>query len=545
MERRVSSVHTLAVEQVSARRHNFIFQVQWSDPDGNNVGMSTARHDYNALYAFHVALLEREPEAAGALDTPRVVPPFPGKKKKVVTGLTANARTRAEHALAEKRLPEVAQYFQGIMKLPEIVESREFLALWDVRAAAEATSAATHGRDADACVFVGFLRKQGGGHKSWKRRHFLLDNLGRLFYYRDEQIEVPTGSLDLGDADRCCAAATGSGLGVDIPSGGWPSSSSSSSPASGGVAGAGAANADIDAVNDCGFAIIMPNRIFFCLAESRAEAKAWVSAICNGIEVGRLRQEEEAKNAGVALSGVLTKQGGSVKSWTQRFCTLSPTGEFCYYTAADMKTLKGTLYVDAITEVRGGGGSGGDGNIPPYGWPEKSDGKITGFSVHTAARTYYFYAVSTEAALRWRQALTDAWRTHQERSAATMRRATLSKDMSRVDIGKNGGPTAEAEAEAEAGTGAEAGNGAETEGSVPEQEGASEERFADMSKAELGGVAVEDDMTQQMERTQMTNEELVAAYPPPPPRSAAAATLVPSSSSDSLNKQVSETADEA
>lgn len=121
-------VYTMAVEQLRDGTFQYLFQVLWSDGT-----MGSARQTFDALYATHCSLLDLYPEEAGVLDAPRVIPPFPGKK--VVTGLTKSGRAANAHALAQKRLREIAAYMTGMARLPTIKDSREFVRLFDNHAA--------------------------------------------------------------------------------------------------------------------------------------------------------------------------------------------------------------------------------------------------------------------------------------------------------------------------------------------------------------------------------------------------------------------------
>jgi len=164
-------VHTLAVEQIRSGGHLYLFQAHWSDG-----AVTSARHTFDVLYAAHCTLLDLYPAEAGKLDEERVIPPFPGRK--IVKGLTKAARATSAHTVAQKRLREIAVYMTGLVKLPTIASAREFVTLFDSQAALSSRSAATHGRDELSVQLVGFLVKQGGAKRNWKRRHCLLDTHG-------------------------------------------------------------------------------------------------------------------------------------------------------------------------------------------------------------------------------------------------------------------------------------------------------------------------------------------------------------------------------
>jgi hypothetical protein len=50
-------------------------------------------------------------------------------------------------------------------------------------------------------LFTGFLTKEGGSWKSWRRRYFVLTVDGVLTYYEDETMTKPKGSLSCKDSE--------------------------------------------------------------------------------------------------------------------------------------------------------------------------------------------------------------------------------------------------------------------------------------------------------------------------------------------------------
>lgn len=170
---RLVEVHTLAVEQLRDGTFQYMFQARWSDES-----VTSAQHSFETLYTTHCTLLDLYPEEAGSLDSPRLIPPFPGKK--IAKGLTKGARNANAQVLAQKRLREIAAWAAGITAIASVANSREFVHLFDSEAALSSSTAASHGRAAESVTLVGFLVKQGGGHKGWKRRHCLLDDQGKL-----------------------------------------------------------------------------------------------------------------------------------------------------------------------------------------------------------------------------------------------------------------------------------------------------------------------------------------------------------------------------
>ncbi len=55
--------------------------------------------------------------------------------------------------------------------------------------------------DLKSVLLKGFLTKQGGNWKSWKRRFFVLTVDGVLNYFEDETMTKPKGSLNCRDAE--------------------------------------------------------------------------------------------------------------------------------------------------------------------------------------------------------------------------------------------------------------------------------------------------------------------------------------------------------
>ena len=155
--------------------------------------MTISKRSYDELFKFHCDLLDRFPQQGGQTKgSVRTIPTFPGKK--AVTALTKQRRESKEHALAEKRLPEIATYMNKLIQLPaNISQSQQVLALFDT--SVMVVDGNSHGIGAEKIMRLGFLTKQGNRNKTWKRRHAVLNDDGVLLYYLDVQATVCTGQV--------------------------------------------------------------------------------------------------------------------------------------------------------------------------------------------------------------------------------------------------------------------------------------------------------------------------------------------------------------
>jgi hypothetical protein len=55
--------------------------------------------------------------------------------------------------------------------------------------------------DPQTVLLKGFLTKEGGSWKSWKKRFFVLSTIGELIYYEDETLTKPKGALNCRSAE--------------------------------------------------------------------------------------------------------------------------------------------------------------------------------------------------------------------------------------------------------------------------------------------------------------------------------------------------------
>eukprot|EP00117_Sycon_ciliatum_P030904 scpid56376/ scgid24272/ SH3 and PX domain-containing protein 2B; Adapter protein HOFI; Factor for adipocyte differentiation 49; Tyrosine kinase substrate with four SH3 domains len=98
-------------------RYSYVVFVTWSDGKTTTVWRS-----YNTIFMFQVDLLRKFPEAAGEKADKdgyrkRIIPYLPGKK----------LFTRSDAKLASQREPQIAEWVQKMVKLPEKVSRSEFV----------------------------------------------------------------------------------------------------------------------------------------------------------------------------------------------------------------------------------------------------------------------------------------------------------------------------------------------------------------------------------------------------------------------------------
>ena len=46
-------------------------------------------------------------------------------------------------------------------------------------------------------IWYGNMEKSGGGWSSWRKRHFIIKPTSLLYYYENEQSDIPIGAIDL------------------------------------------------------------------------------------------------------------------------------------------------------------------------------------------------------------------------------------------------------------------------------------------------------------------------------------------------------------
>eukprot|EP00053_Salpingoeca_punica_P012081 m.107772 g.107772 ORF g.107772 m.107772 type:complete len:833 (+) comp15851_c0_seq5:98-2596(+) len=380
--REIVSINTLAVERLPEGHHVFIMQIAWSDGS-----CTIAKRSYDEISTLH-----NELSALFETSKSRILPPLPPNK--AVSGLTKRARETREHALAEKQLPQIATYFQKVLKLDKAVAQSQLMhALFDTSVLILDN---THGLPSDSILRIGYLTKQGGKTKNWKRRHVLIDKQGQLVYYADNQAKSSCGGLDLGDALAIRPGKT------DVPPNGW-------SP---------------DTTEDCTFSIELADRTFYFYADNAESAQAWIADLVKGKDAAKNAKMAVARNAvdNIVLSGFLVKQGGRTKSWKERFCVLDKQHVLSYYNDESCKQANGFVNMAEATGIRSG-------YSDKTAWPEGVN-SYCAFFIDMPGRTFLWYSKTPESAQAWMDALGRA------SSNGHTRRATIS-----VSAAVHQGPT--------------------------------------------------------------------------------------------------------
>ncbi|XP_065826368.1 golgin subfamily A member 6-like protein 22 isoform X2 [Oscarella lobularis] len=108
----------------------------------------------------------------------------------------------------------------------------------------------------DVKVMKGWLKKQGGSNKSFKDRWFVMDEGGKLSYFKDDKTATPQGIIDL---LRCTGAR------------------------------------EIDSKKGYEFEIMTADRVFVCCSDTLSARQNWIEAI-NGCVSALKRAEESAEN---------------------------------------------------------------------------------------------------------------------------------------------------------------------------------------------------------------------------------------------------------
>jgi hypothetical protein len=166
-------------------------------------------------------------------------------------------------------------------------------------------------------LLEGYLTKEGGGWKSWKRRYFILSFGGILNYYEDETLHKPKGSLD-------CSTSFSLRMLPEV----------------------GQYYFEIDSE----LVSTKSERKLRLKADDEPTMNEW-SASFQLLQL-KLRQgvlmtgdAGEGEKADTYMKGYLTKEGGSWKTWKRRYFVLKKNGIMNYYEDKSMSKLKGTLAV--------------------------------------------------------------------------------------------------------------------------------------------------------------------------------------------------------
>ena len=169
--------------------------------------------------------------------------------------------------------------------------------------------------DPTQVLLSGYLTKEGGGWKSWKRRFFVLSFGGILNYYEDETMRKPKGSLDC-STSFCYRMLPELGeLYFEV---------------------------DSEVVST------KSERKLRVLADDEDSRDQWISSfqlLLLKLRSGTLITGDGAGDQETYMKGYLTKEGGNWKSWKRRYFVLKKNGIMHYYEDGSMAKLKGTLTV--------------------------------------------------------------------------------------------------------------------------------------------------------------------------------------------------------
>ncbi|XP_004347791.2 hypothetical protein CAOG_03966 [Capsaspora owczarzaki ATCC 30864] len=177
----------------------------------------------------------------------------------------------------------------------------------------------------------GYLTKQGGSVKSWKRRWFVLQPAG---------LTTPA-SLQYFKTDRAALQANAEALGtISLAD----------------VAEVRKADADPEVAGKrFAIACVTPSRTYWLVADSESEMNDWLSILTETLAATAAQSPSSlSQPAGVASilaapivhEGYLTKQGGSVKTWKKRWFVLRGNA-ILYYRTQDAKTPLGIINLAA------------------------------------------------------------------------------------------------------------------------------------------------------------------------------------------------------
>lgn len=164
-------------------------------------------------------------------------------------------------------------------------------------------------------LLSGYLTKEGGGWKSWKRRWFVLSFGGILNYYEDESLRKPKGSLDCSTSFSLRKLPELGELYFEV---------------------------------DSELVSTKSERKLRVYCDDVRSLNEWVASfqllqlkMREGTLVCGDRDEDEE----VYMKGFLTKEGGSWKTWKRRYFILKKNGTMNYYEDKSMAKLKGSVIV--------------------------------------------------------------------------------------------------------------------------------------------------------------------------------------------------------
>jgi hypothetical protein len=164
--------------------------------------------------------------------------------------------------------------------------------------------------DANVAILSGYLTKEGGSWKSWKRRFFVLTAGGVLNYFEDDSLRKPKGSLDCSGALAVRPLPDLGPLYFEIDSS---------------VVSTGS------------------DRVLRACADTVDDYKAWVETFSILKQRSDKGQWAPPAVSDIYRKGFLTKEGGNWKTWKKRFFVLMKNGVMNYYEDETMTKLRGTL----------------------------------------------------------------------------------------------------------------------------------------------------------------------------------------------------------
>lgn len=194
----------------------------------------------------------------------------------------------------------------------------------------------------------GWMTKQGGGWKSWKKRWFVLSGSSLIYKKTPESEEL--GNIDL--------------------------------------RGKAATRADSEIKQRHALKIITPSRTWYMYCEGEEQIEKWLSAIreaCTGGDSKQLAGDESLSE----YRGWLTKRGGSIKTWKRRWCVLRGSHLY-YYKSKDSNEPQGEIDV-AGNQVR----------RMKQNEAAKELQKQNVIKIYCLARTWYLIADSSDEADTW------------------------------------------------------------------------------------------------------------------------------------------------
>mmetsp|Transcript_6443 Transcript_6443/g.19522 ORF Transcript_6443/g.19522 Transcript_6443/m.19522 type:complete len:1618 (-) Transcript_6443:166-5019(-) len=210
----------------------------------------------------------------------------------------------------------------------------------------------------------GWLSKQGGRVKNWKKRWFILRNT-TLYYFTSAQANDQAGSIPLHACSVSRSQGTSSGR------------------------------------KKYEFQIVTRHRVYFLRSESEEDTNKWIASISAAIDASRSAVDEGSQTASqqkiiamptkvqlsdreIQKAGWLHKQGGKVKSWKKRWCVVSNTLLY-YFRHPDDQEAAGSIPLDASSVV----------------FAEDRTKKKYCFEVSTRFRNFFLYAENELEMASW------------------------------------------------------------------------------------------------------------------------------------------------